>query len=165
MNSDIVNSFTFSLSKTAREVRAFVLVFADLLRSLSTVFLSLKIVIINNITFWSFYANVSIWLSDVTLSYKLPQFNWALNFNFNSDNTGFRSRLCSWGSFFYAEKFSFSSIISRLIFVVRTVPAASKPLCLNTLNNRAEVKRLSSHTMCFEVSDMSCCESKFRTTA
>ena len=146
MNSGIDSSFRTFFSNTALEVRAFVAVFGRRRRRRFTVFRPLLTVVINNITFWSFQPNSNIFSSSERLPYSLPHFR--VEFYLVLSSASLRSRprlgfLCSRCALVPSIAFRFS----RLILVVRTVSVAPNPLSFNWDNNRADVNKLSSHTI------------------
>lgn len=146
MNSGIDSSFRTWSPNAALEVRAFVAVLGGRRRRRFTVFRPLSTVVINNIIFWSFQPNSSIFPFSERLPYSLPHFRATFHWVLSSAILGSKSRLgfvCSRCALvpFVASRFS------RLVVVVRIVSAALKPLSVNCDNNRADVKRLSSYTI------------------
>ena len=130
--------------KTAREVRAFVAVFAGLRRRRVTVSWGFETVLIKSTTFWSFQANcTTLPLSD-RLLYSCPHSRAVFHLILSSRSRLSRPRLDSC-DFFWVLVPSLVFISSLDIDVVLTVPTAPNPLMSNWDNNLADVNRLSSY--------------------
>ena len=126
INSKIESSFRAWSPNIALEVRVFVTVFAGLRRRRFTVFWPFEIVIINNITFWSFQPNCMTFPSSNRLPYNLPhsraEFHLVLSFRILSSRPR-RDSNCSRCALIP----SVTSRFSLFVVVTRTVPAASNP--------------------------------------
>ena len=95
MNSGIGSSFRAISPNIARDVCAFVAVFAGRRRRRFTVSLPFETVVINRTTFWSFQANSMTFPSSDKLPYNVPHFKAEFHLVLSFVSPLFSSRLGS----------------------------------------------------------------------
>lgn len=164
MNAGISSTFTLSSPNMAREVRAFVAVFAGLLRRRDMVSRGSETVLMKSNIFWSFQAYCITFLSLERLPYNCPHSKAGFHLVLRSARRWSRPRLGS-VDFFWALVPSLASNSSLDVDVALTVPAAPNPSKSSWDNNLTDVNRLSSHMICEWFLAMPSWVTRSRTTA